>query len=85
MIVWARVTLFSDWSYCICLFFVFCHSACRDPLGMESGTIPDSSLSVSSDLSDDPKGRQSRLNYPGNPHLALDIFLLTLIDFINDG
>ena len=80
MIVWARVTLFSDWSYCMCL-FVFCHSACRDPLGMESEAIPDSSLSVSSAYSGYPK-EESRLNHEGNPYL-LDIFLLHFK--LNDG
>ena len=41
---------------------------------MESGAIPDSSLSVSSTDSGDPK-EHSRLNYNGNPHL-LNIFSL---------
>ena len=65
----------------VCL-FVFCHSACRDPLGMESRAIPDSSLSVSSTYSTTWPKEHSRLNYNGNPYL-LDIFILHFK--LNDG
>ena len=59
----------------ICL-VVFYHSDCRDPLGMESGAIPDSSLSVSSVYSSNYAKKESRLNYHGTLSSITLIFKL---------